>query len=67
LRRPPFPITYIILITGRRERSVRGRLKGLNSVAIKLIIKVIHITVKFIKIPIRISIRRQRRARRNVR
>ena len=67
MRKPPFPIAYIILIIGKRERSVRGRLKGLNSVAIKLIIKVIHITVKFIKIFIRISIRRQRKARRNPR
>ena len=67
MRRLPFPIAYIILITGRRGRSVRGRLKGLNSIAIKLIIKVIYIAVKFIKIPIRISIRRQRRAKRNAR
>ena len=65
MRRPPFPITYIISTIGRRGRSIRGRLKGLNSVAIKLIIKVIYITIKFIKIPIRRSIRRWRRARRN--
>ena len=67
MRRLPFPIAYIISITGRRGRSVRGRLKGLNSVAIKLIVKVIHIAVEFIKISIRISIRRQRRAKRNAR
>ena len=47
MRKPLFPITYIILIIGKRGRSVRGRLKGLNSVAIK-----------FIKIPIKIFIKR---------
>ena len=56
LRRLSFPIAYIILIVGRRGRSVRGRLNGLNSVAIK-----------FIKILIKISIRRQKGARRDAR
>ena len=58
MRRPPFPIAYIISTIGRRGKSVRGRLKGLNGVAIKLIVKVIYIAIKFIKIPIRRSIRR---------
>jgi len=43
-------------ITGRRERFVRGRLKGLNSVAIKFIIKVVYIAIRFVKIPIRVSV-----------
>ena len=63
----PFPRTYIISTAGRRGRFVRGRLKSLNSVAIKLIIKVVYIAIKFVKIPIRISIRRQKRARRDTR
>jgi len=67
LRRLPFPIAYIILIAGRRGRSIRGRLKGLNSVAIKFIVKVIYIAIRFIKIPIKIFIRRRKRARRDAR
>ena len=51
---------------GRRGRSIKRRLKGLNSIAIKFIVKVIYITVRFIKIFIRISIRRQKRARRDI-
>ena len=43
-------------IIGRRERFVRGRLKGLNSVAIKFIVKVVYIAVRFVKIPIRVSV-----------
>jgi len=43
-------------IMGRRERFIRGRLKGLNSVAIKFIVKVVYITVGFVKIPIRVSV-----------
>ena len=50
---------------GKRGRSIKRRLKGLNSIAIKFIIKVIYIAVRFIKIFIKISIRRQRRARRD--
>ena len=64
MRRLPFPKAYIILIVGRKGRFVRGRLKGLNSVAIKFIIKVVYITVKFVKIPIRMSVRWQKSARR---
>ena len=58
MRRLPFPKAYIVLIMGRRGRFVRGRLEGLNSVAIKFIIKVVHIAVKFVKIPIRMSVGR---------
>ena len=50
--------TYFILIIGKRGRFIRGRLEGLNSAAIKSIIKVVYITIEFIKMPIRISIRR---------
>ena len=38
--------------------SIIGGLKGLNSITIKLITRVIYIAIKFIIIPIRISIRR---------
>ena len=54
MRKLPFPKTYIILTAGRKKRFVRGRLKSLNSVAIKLIIEVVYIAVK---IPIRVSVR----------
>ena len=67
MRRLPFPIDYIVLIAGKRGRSIRGRLKGLNSVAIKFIIKVIYIAIRFIKIPIRIFIRRRKKAKRDAR
>jgi hypothetical protein len=66
LHRLLFPITYIASIAGKRGRYVKGKLKGLNSVAIKFIIKVIYITIRLIKIPIRISIRRQKRAKRDI-
>ena len=43
---------------GRRRRFVRGRLKSLNSVAIKLIVKVVYIAIRiFIKMSIRVFIR----------
>jgi len=45
-----------VLITGRRERFIRGRLKGLNSVAIKFIVKVVYITIRFVKILIGVSV-----------
>ena len=45
LRRLPFPRAYIILTISRR-RFIRGRLKSLNSVAIKLIIKVVYIAIR---------------------
>ena len=47
-----FPRAYIIL-TISRKRFIRGRLKSLNSVAIKLIFKVVHITIRiFIQVSI---------------
>jgi len=52
---------------GKKETSVRERLKGFNSIAIKFVVKVTYIAVEFIKIFIRIPIKRQRRARRDVR
>ena len=54
MRRLLFPETYIVLTIGRRERLIKGKLKSFNSVAIKLIIKVVYITVKIL---IGISIR----------
>ena len=45
LYRLPFLRAYIILTISRR-RFIRGRLKSLNSVAIKLIIKVVYITIR---------------------
>ena len=66
MRRLPFPIIYIILIVGKKGRFVRGRLKGFNSIAIKFIVKIIYIAVKFIKTLIKIPIRRQRRAKRDI-
>ena len=63
LHRLPFPRAYIILTISRR-RFIRGRLKSLNSIAIKLIVKVVYITVRIF---IQVSIRRQRKAKRGVR
>ena len=65
MHRLPFPIAYIVLIIGRKGRPIRGRLKGLNSIAIKFIVKVTYIAIEFIKTFIRIPIRRQRRAKRD--
>ena len=53
LHRLPFSKAYIILITSKRGRFVRGRLEGFNSIAIKFIIKVVYITTRLIKISIR--------------
>jgi len=57
----PFPKAYIILTIGRRGRFIKGRLKSLNSVAIKLIIKVVYIIIRIL---IRVSIKGYKRARR---
>ena len=44
---------------GRRGRSVRGRLEGLNSVAIKFIVKEVYIAIKIpVSISVKVSIRR---------
>ena len=48
MRRLPFPKTYIISTTGRRGRLIKKRLKSFNSVAIKLIIKVVYIAIKIL-------------------
>jgi hypothetical protein len=65
LRRLPFPRTYIISTIGRRGRFVRGRLKSLNSVAIKLIIEVVYIAVKIpVRVSVRVSVGRRKMARR---
>ena len=62
LRRLPFPRAYIIL-TASKRRFVRERLKSLNSIAIKLIVKVVYVAVRIF---IWVSIRRQRKAKRGV-
>ena len=67
MRRLPFPKAYIVLTIGRRGRFIkgrlirgrliRGRLKSVNSVTIKLIIKVVYIAIRIlIGISIRVSI-----------
>ena len=61
-----FPRAYIILTTGRRGRLVKGRLKSLNSVAIKLIVEVVHITIRIlIGVSVRVFIRGWKRAKRD--
>ena len=68
LRRLLFPKGYIILIAGKRGRFVRGRLKNLNSVAIKLIVEVVYIVVRIlVRVSVRVSVRGQKRARRGAR
>ena len=66
MRKLPFSRAYIILTISRRKKLIKGKLKSLNSVAIKLIIKVVYIAVKIlISVSIRAFIRRWKKARRD--